>query len=290
MKVWLGAILLLAMLVPALADPPAGPYTPEGVRLREQFWLIPTSDPDTPLMRAVVLRPPGEEPRPLAVIAHPTMDNTDIRAGMAMLAYVPLSRLLVQRGYVVVVPIRRGYGATGGRYREWLGACAQADFRRPAMEGARDLAATVALLRRQPFVASSGLVLAGQAGGSLAALAYAAEKPVGLSAVILFSTGRGASRERGATRQCRESDLVSAISSFAAAVPVEMMMIAAENDALYPPALARRLDEAMRAAGARVRLRVLPPVGDDGHDLLGSFEGPATWLPAVGGFLTEVRP
>jgi dienelactone hydrolase len=280
-------VLVVLTWIPAVAQP-LGPYTPEGLRLREQFWLVPSGDPATPVLRAIVLRPPGESPRPLAVVAHPTLDNAPIRAGFPMAPSLPLARLLVERGHVVIIPVRRGYGATGGVYRESLGDCENADFAGPAWAGARDLAATLAFFRTRPFVAPTGLIIAGQAGGALAALALAAEQPEGLAGVILFSAGRGARQEGREMTQCRADGLVSTVADLAGMVRAPILMLAAENDRLYPPAMAERLRAAMAASGAPVRLRVLPPVGTDGHDLLGTLEGPAAWLPAVAGFLTEI--
>jgi dienelactone hydrolase len=287
-RAWFAIGLILLATCAATAST-FGPYTPEGLRLREQFWLIPSGDPATPAMRAIVLRPPGEARRPLAVIAHPTLDNDAIRAAFPMTPYLALARILVERGYAVVIPIRRGYGATAGVYHEQLGGCADPGFAGPARQGARDLAATVTFLREQPFVAATGLIVAGQAGGALTALAYAATRPAGLTALLLFSTGRGA-RQTGQTFiQCREDDLIGTVAGFARTIRAGTLMLAAENDRLYPPAIAERLSAAMTGAGAPVRLRVLRPVGaTNGHDLLGLFEGPAAWAPAVSGFLTEI--
>jgi dienelactone hydrolase len=279
MRGWFLVLALLVWAAPAAAQA-AGPYTPEGIRLREQFWLIPTGDVRVPLMRAVVFRPPGEERRPLAILAHGTLDNEEAREAMPMLSLFPLTRLLVQRGHVVVIPIRRGYGATGGPYGEAAGACAQSDFLRPAREGARDLAATATFMRQQPFVGSD-LLVAGQAGSALTALAFAAERPAGLSQVIAFAPGRGARREGTRTTWCGYDVLRDTFAAFGLRARAPALFVHAQNDPLYPPDMVAEMVGAYSAGGAPATRRLLPPVGTDGHDLLGTFEGPEAWLPVV---------
>ena len=66
-----------------------GPFGPEGSRLREQLWIIPSADHDFPL-RATVFRPEettlgeGEQQprRPLVVINHGTSDATRMAVAM----------------------------------------------------------------------------------------------------------------------------------------------------------------------------------------------------------------
>jgi poly(3-hydroxybutyrate) depolymerase len=62
--------LLLAVLLaaPALAQSP-GPQGPEGSKMREQEWRMPSAA-GSPLMVATVFRPPGEAKAPLVVMNH----------------------------------------------------------------------------------------------------------------------------------------------------------------------------------------------------------------------------
>jgi hypothetical protein len=108
-----------------------GPFGPQGPRMREQLWIVPSADPSAPL-RATVFRPSegrqeGSPPqrRPLVVINHGTSEQT--RYSTAMPVFYWLSRWFVERGYVVLLPQRRGHGATGGSLIEAVG---EAGFRR----------------------------------------------------------------------------------------------------------------------------------------------------------------
>ena len=80
------------------------------------------------LSHAVLFRPPGEGPFPLAVIAHATTQNVLRRAQMPQPEYRALAAWLVARGFAVLVPERPGHGATGGKYLEDQGGCDEADY------------------------------------------------------------------------------------------------------------------------------------------------------------------
>ena len=79
---------------------------------------------------ALLFRPPGDGPFPLAVIAHATTQNVLRRAQMPQPEYRALAAFLVARGFAVLVPERLGHGATGGRYLEDQGGCDEADYAR----------------------------------------------------------------------------------------------------------------------------------------------------------------
>lgn len=124
---------LVGVAVAAVAPPAAtktsgpafGAFGPQGPRLREQLWLVPGGDATLPL-RATLFRPMDagdERQRPLVVINHGSDAAT--RQAVAMPVFYWLSRWFVDRGYVVLLPQRRGHGATGGDFVEGPGQLRQ---------------------------------------------------------------------------------------------------------------------------------------------------------------------
>ena len=168
-----GLAVLAAMLL-RLSDASAasaayafGPYGPEGPRLREQLWLLPSGDGVSPL-RATVFRPVDEAKsgalrRPLVVINHGTSDAT--RLAVSMPVYYWLSRWFVERGYVVVLPQRRGHGATGGPIVDSFGSCSNPDHFRSGLAAADDIEAVVSYMGTQPFVQPGATVVVGISTG-----------------------------------------------------------------------------------------------------------------------------
>ena len=124
----------------AAAQPGFGAQGAEGEPNRLQQWLVPSPDPAT-AAHAVLFRPPGDGPFPLAVIAHATTQNVLRRAQMPQPEYRALAAWLVARGFAVLVPERPGHGATGGKYLEDQGGCDEADYARSGRATADEIAA-----------------------------------------------------------------------------------------------------------------------------------------------------
>src|SRR5436189_4980589 len=142
-------LALAAMGVePARAQGPAGA---ESEPNRMQPWLVPTPLPDT-MSHALLYRPAGEGPFPLAVIAHATTQNVLRRAQMPQPQYRALAAFLVARGFAVLVPERLGHGATGGRYVEDQRGCDEAEYAHAGRATAEEISLALDYLLKQDFM------------------------------------------------------------------------------------------------------------------------------------------
>src|SRR3954453_15767906 len=79
----------------ATAQLKVGPQGAEAEPARMQRWLVPSPALDASL-HAVLFRPPGDGPFPLAVIAHASSQNVLRRAQMPQPEYRALSAWLVR--------------------------------------------------------------------------------------------------------------------------------------------------------------------------------------------------
>src|SRR4051812_42798608 len=179
------AIGLGGLVAPAGAQTPFGAQTAEGSADRGQQWLVPSPERTT-AAHALLFRPPGDGPFPLAVIAHATTQNVLRRAQMPQPEYRALASWLVARGFAVLVPERPGHGATGGRYIEDQGGCDEADYARAGQATADAIAAALSYMRGQAFIRQTGTVVVGHSAGGWGALALAGQNPQGVAAVIAF--------------------------------------------------------------------------------------------------------
>ena len=279
--------MLIALLasVGASAQAP-GPQGPEQGRLREQRWLIPTDDGSGRLMRTTVYRPAGEAPQRFVVINHGAPPSGPTTASLQR--FEAAAEWFVPRGYVVVVPQRRGYGETGGRFNESYGPCDDADFVGAGREAARDIGAALAFMRRQPFVRSDGALIVGQSAGGWATIAFSSTNPPGVPAMINFAGGRG-KRSSLPNVNCSPDKLVQAAGEFGRSARVPMLWIYTQNDSYFDPGLSGRMAEAYRKAGGNVQYVLLPAFGQDGHALFRAGNGAAVWSAPVQTFLDRMR-
>ncbi|MBM3527830.1 MAG: peptidase [Alphaproteobacteria bacterium] len=266
----------------------AAPRGPDGEVIRDRPWLVPAQDGVT-MMRTAVFRPPGPGPFPLAVIAHGSTQNELRRAQYRQPRFALLARWLVDRGYAVAVPQRPGHGETGGPYFEYQGRCADADFAKAGRAAADSIAAAVGFMTRQTFVRPSGAVVFGQSAGGWGALALAARNPPAVAAVVAFAPGRGGRVNDIPGRNCAPDRLVAAARTFGATARIPTLWLYAENDSFFGPDLSKRLVAAYRGAGARADFHLLPPIGDDGHQMISTRGAVPVWGPVLDKFLKGVK-
>ena len=273
-------VLLCVLALPALAQSP-GPQCPEGSRMREQEWRIP--GPGGVLMDATVFRPPGNARAPLVVVNHGAPASADERPVMKRPEYLPISSFFVARGYVVVLPLRRGYGATGGHWAEQFGPCDRPDYVDAGLQGAADIHAALDYMRRQPFVLPDRTLVVGHSAGGWGTVALSSLRVSGVPAMIAFAPGRGGHQINGGT--CTPEALVKASARYGSTARVPLLWITAANDTFFGPKLAARMVEAYDKAGGDATYRHVAAFGDEGHFLGSSDSGAPIWHPLVEQFL-----
>jgi hypothetical protein len=141
------ASLVLCPAVALGAEPEsvAGPVNvPEGV-WRAQYHWIPVLDAagSQHLLQARVWRPPGDVPSRFVVLAHGTFPNN--RNAVLGRCEAEAMRWFLDHNFVVVMALRRGYGATGGDWAKGIYHRPGDDYVRPGLETARDIGAVVAI-------------------------------------------------------------------------------------------------------------------------------------------------
>src|SRR5215510_1405450 len=259
-----------------------GAYGPEGPRMREQFWLLPGADMKVPL-RATVFRPLSDAAapvrRPLVMINHGSDAFT--REAVAMPVFYWLSRWFVDRGYVVVLPQRRGHGATGGDLAEGRDTCANPDHLASGQAAADDIEAALHFMAAQAFVDPSRLVVAGVSTGGWAALALAARNPAGLQLVVNFAGGRGGHAYGRAHAVCGQDRLVAATAALGRLARVPTFWAYAENDSYFGPELATAMAAAWSAAGGIAEFNALAAYGEEGHAIVDDRASWRLWGPAL---------
>ena len=214
LKPFLAAVMLMALAPQnAAAQSPFGAKGAEAEPNREQPWLVPSPDPDTPA-HAVLFRPAGDGPFRLAVIAHASTQNVLRRAQMPQPEYRPLAAWLVARGFAVLVPERPGHGATAGKYLEDQGGCDNANYSRAGYATADSIAAALGFLREQPFIRKGGAVVLGHSAGAWGALALAGENSPDVAAIIAFAPGRGGHANDFPNQVCAPHTLLSAAAAW----------------------------------------------------------------------------
>ena len=277
------ALLLLAALG-GCALPSARDATLE-TSLREEIHTVRVAEADATIV-VTTFRPRGDGPFPWIVLSHGTAPTA--AANRALGRYRPLAPVKewVHRGYAVVAPVRRGYGASGGdKFGDSYGTCARPDFRRAGEGAALDLLATVEWAKARHDLDGKRWLLVGQSAGGFASIYTASKRPDGLVAVLAFAPGRAGRPDTHPGDPCSPERMAELFASIAPRIAVPVLWFYAENDQYFGPRVPRMWFESFRAAGGRGELVVIPPFpAARGHGVLPAATGTPLWTAAVASF------
>jgi dienelactone hydrolase len=238
-------------------------------------------------LAATILRPVGRGPFGAVVLNHGVAGSDEERARESSDIFMATASVFARRGYVVVMPLRRGFGATGGAMAEDAGPCRNPDYMRAEQAAADDVMAAYDYARRLPYVDGSRMILAGQSGGAMVALFTAGmRQPEGLRAVLSFAGGRGGNPERRPGVPCAVEAVARVFDVLGKRVRVPVLLNYAENDQYFNVDTTRGWYKRFSAGGAPAEYVLQPAFGNDGHYLFSDVVGVRHWLPTVERFLS----
>lgn len=250
--------------------------------MREQLWMLPGADPAIPL-RTTVFKPQddlsqAQPKRPLAIINHGSDEG---REATAMPVFYWLSRWFVERGYVVVLPQRRGHGATGGEAKEARDSCSNPDHFLAGVEAADDIEGALRFMRTQDFIDPARITVVGVSTGGWGTLALASRNPDGVRLIVNFSGGRGARAYGLPNSICAPDRLIKAASTYAQTAHVPSLWLYSANDSYFGPTLAASMAAAWNNSGGKASLKALKAYGSEGHRITDDRAGWKLWGEAL---------
>jgi dienelactone hydrolase len=283
------ALLLLVLTVAAPAPGQKSEVT-AAVEVREELWGIPSIIP----MLAYLVRPVGDGPFPLLVMNHGVALDPKERSYFPVIEFRDAALWFAKQGYVVVAPIRPGYGAAAienperglfGLFFSGVGDCSDANFRDAGLAIASLDMWVIEYMSTQSFIKRNDVVVVGQSGGGWGAIALASQNPKSVRAMIGFEAGRGGHLNGIPNNNCAPDRLVDAAAQFGRTARIPMLWIYTHNDSYFGPELSMRLASAFQVAGGNVEYHLLPDFGADGHFFIDSPDAVRIWAPLVSEFL-----
>lgn len=282
-------LLILAGALAGCASVTSG-GEPLDASLREEVHSVPVAAAGASIV-VTSFRPGGAGPFPWIVVSHGTATTAQANRTIGRYRNPALMREWVRRGYAVLVPVRRGYGASGGeKFGDSYGNCARPDFRRAGEGGALDLLATIEWAKAQRDLDATRFILAGQSAGGFASIYAASKRPEGLVTVLAFAPGRGGRPDGHPGEPCMPERMAELFASIAPRIAVPVLWFYAENDEFFGPKAANLWFESFRAAGGRGELVMIPPFPERrGHGVFTAPRGTLLWTAAVASFLRAQR-
>ena len=186
--------------------------------------------------------------------------------------YATAARYFTDAGFVVAVPVRLGYGATGGPDLENSGPCGDRRFTPMFNRAASEIAQVIEAMARRPDVDPANVVALGQSVGGGSTVALAAAGPAGVRAAINFAGGSGGDPVKSPGKPCGPERLQETYAGYAATTRMPMLWIYTENDLYWgrngrnagprpttPPAAMRNSNAWGRTATTAIRCSRMRP-------------------------------
>lgn len=279
------------LLATALAGALFGILAPASAKVIEESFDLPVTVTDAygkaiaQPIKVTVFRDdaPAPAPRPLLVLNHGRAVDPVDRAGMGRVRFSDTSRWLAERGFVVAVPTRIGYGQSGGEDVEDTGACQKKNYPPGYAAAAEQVKAVIVAMNQRPGVAPDRTVVMGQSYGGATSIAMTAAALPGVAAGINFAGGGGGNPKTQPGRPCAPHLLERMFGGYGATSRVPTLWVYTENDLFLGAEGPRQWFAAFRAAGGVGEFHQLPPFGEDGHSLFA--RGAPIWRPMVADFL-----
>jgi dienelactone hydrolase len=268
-----------------LADPAVAKTIEETVTLQAEAQDVRGRLVSQPIQVTIYRDEARRVPQPFMILNHGRSAKAAERAKTAVGPYGPNARYFVSRGFAVFVPMRIGYGATGGPDVEDSGACAKKIYP-PVYEAAAQQSLVVFdYAKARPYVDPSRGLVVGQSFGGTTALTLAAKGLPGVLGAVNFAGGGGGNPTGRPENPCRTDLLLELFSGYGATARIPTLWLYSENDRYMGPKYPREWFDGFVKAGGNGRFVLLPPYKQDGHP---SFTGqPAAWRPEFEAFLKQ---
>jgi len=240
------------------------------------------------VLAATILRPEGQGPYGAVILNHGVSASARERAKESSDLLINAAAVFARRGYVVVMPLRRGFGATGGEMAEDPGSCSNPNYEKAESAAADDVMAAYEYTRTLPYVDGSHMILAGQSAGGMVSIYTAGMRnPQGLVAVLAFAAGRGGDPDTTPGVPCAVEPVAKVFETVGRNIRVPVLFNYSENDLFFSPKVTRGWYDRFNASGADGEYALQPSFGKDGHYIFGDTLGVRYWLPTVEGFLAR---
>jgi len=234
-------------------------------------------------LETTIFKPPGPGPFPIVIMNH-GKDLGPAR-GQARVTYKNFAQQFFDRGYAVILPMRRGFAQSTGPFME--DGC---DLATTGRHQGDDISEILNYLKQLPWVDSNHIIIAGQSFGGLATMGFGSTNYPGVKLLINFA---GVLKfERGCDWKAA---MVDAFAKYGETAKIPSVWFYGVNDSYTSPEMAEQLYNVYTQHGAPAKLISFGPFKADAHGLIGWIDGVQIWWPWVekeliaAGMPTEIK-
>lgn len=241
-------------------------------------------------MKVAILRDDSfKTPQPFLILGHGRPANGNF-AGTKWSSYRKQAQYFVSRGFAVFIPVRVGYGDTGGPDVEESGACTSKNYDFTYHVGGIQTRKVIDLATSKPYVNPHKGLVAGQSFGGTLAIEAAAQRIPGVIATINFAGGGGGDPVGRPESPCRADLLEALFGKYGETARMPTLWLYSENDGYWGKKIPHEWFNAFTQAGGKGEFVQLAPVANAGPSAghLAFSRSMEEWRPHVERFLQSV--
>lgn len=250
--------------------------------LNETVLTVPVDTSPPVRLQVTLYMPSRGGPFPLALVNHGASHDP---ASAPRVADEFIPYYFLSRGYAVAMPMMRGYAGSGGHLRPH--GC---DVTAIGLDAARDIRKVLDVVKQQPGIDASRIVVAGKSMGGWNTLAFGAFSATSHAADV--SDVKGLLDFAGGVKEgdCQTPDasLVSAAGQLGAHTRLRSIWFYGENDQIFSTATWRQMYAQYTAAGGRAELVDYGAFQKDAHAMTASGAGLPLWVQKADAFLRSI--
>ena len=247
--------------------------------MQEHIKIPATIDGSVYNLEAMVYKPKAKGAYPLILINHGRSTKPEERKLATIVNnYKVQAETLAEKGFTVVVPVRRGYGKSEGPDAEYSKANT---IYQAGLEGAKDVTEVVNFMGKQSYVDKEHVILIGQSCGGLVSIASTTKDIPGLIGVVNFAGGlrHTSTNDPNSWTTADEGNLLKTYNAYGQKSKVPTIWIYTKNDSYFPPNLSSKMCNSFINGGGIAKFYWLPAFGKDGHKFFPSEGTIPTWMP-----------
>ena len=185
--------------------------------------------------------------------------------------YSSNSKYFVEKGFVVFVPTRVGYGPTGGPDVEYSGECGRNNFPVVYQAAADQVSTLIDKIKTFSYVNPKKGLIVGQSYGGMTSIALSTFDIDGLLGVVNFSGGGGGNPVTRPENPCGENLLRRAYFDYGQNTKNSSLWLYSTNDKFWGEAYPKLwFDEFKQGADKNkifTKFVALPPFKENGHSI-----------------------
>jgi dienelactone hydrolase len=205
---------------------------------------------------------------PYLLFSHGRAGTDQERASFGRSSYKNISEYYINKGFVVILPTRIGYGVSGGPDAEFSGgSCQNKNYTEPVKVIADQSKQVLNHVFDFSYIDKTKGIVVGQSVGGFTTIGLSAENISGLKGAINFAGGDGGDPIKSAEKPCGDYLIKDTFAKYGASNKVPTLWLYSVNDKFWGEQLPKDWFVAFQKAGGKGQFISLPAYKEDGHSI-----------------------